>query len=223
MRRFISGVVWLMRTGAPWRDVPERYGAWNSIYQRYARWCDRGIWAALFTYFAQDPDLEWLIPDSTIIRAHPSAAGAPQRRGGQKSQALGRSKGGFSTKLHILVDGLGNPLDFVLTGGQRHDKTQGTVLLQGFKGAYVIADKAYDSDDLLTFIREEVGAIPVIPPRRNRKTPRDYDKELYKARYLVECFINKIKWQRRLFVRYEKLDSRYLGFLSFVSALIWLR
>lgn len=132
-------------------------------------------------------------------------------------------KGGFSTKLHILVDGLGNPLDFVLTAGQRHDKTQGTVLLQGVKGDYVIADKAYDSDDLLAFIREEVGAIPVIPPRHNRTPPRNYDKELYKARYLVECFINKIKGRRRLFVRYEKLDSRYLGFLYFAAALLWLQ
>lgn len=220
---FMAGVFWIMRTGAPWRDLPERYGQWNSIYQRYARWCDRGLWAELFAYFAQDPDLEWLIPDSTIIRAHPCAAGAPKRRGGQEGQALGRSKGGFSTKIHILVDGLGNPLDFVLTGGQRHDKTQATVLLKGFKGDYVIADKAYDADDLIDLIVEQVGAIPVIPPRSNRTELRDYDTYLYKARYLVECFINKIKWRRRLFVRYEKLDSRYLGFLYFASALIWIR
>lgn len=222
-RRFLDGVFWVMRTGAPWRDVPERYGNWNSIYQRYGRWCDREIWAELFAYFSDDPDLEWLIPDSTIVRAHPCAAGAPKRRGGQESQAFGKSKGGFSTKIHILVDGLGNPLDFVLTGGQRHDKTQGTRLLQGFKGDYVIADKAYDSDDLIAFILDDVGAEPVIPPRSNRTHPRDYDPYLYKARHLVECFINKIKWRRRLFVRYEKLDCRFLGFLYFASALIWMQ
>lgn len=87
----------------------------------------------------------------------------------------------------------------------------------------MIADKAYDSDDLIAFIHEEIGAIPVIPPRNNRTKPRDYDKYLYKARHLVECFINKIKWRRRLFVRYEKLDTHYLGFLFFASALIWIR
>jgi len=222
-RRFLEGVFWVLRTGAPWRDVPERYGKWYSIYQRFARWCDRGIWAEMFAYFSKDADLEWLIPDGTIIRAHPCAAGAPATRGGQQSQALGRSKGGFSTKIHILVDGLGNPLDFVLTPGQRHDKTQGAVLLKGYKGDYVIADKAYDSDDLLDFIVSEVEAIPVIPPRSNRTEQRDYDKHLYKARYLVECFINKIKWYRRLFSRFEKLDCRYLGFLFFASTLIWLR
>lgn len=212
-----------MRTGAPWRDVPERYGKWNSIYQRFGRWCDRGIWSDMFDYFAQDADLEWLIPDGTIIRAHPCAAGAPAKRVGQDSQALGRSKGGFSSKIHALVDGLGNPLDFVLTGGERHDVTQGTVLLQGYKGDYVIADKAYDSDALRKFIVDEVEAIPVIPPRSNRTEPLDYDKYLYKARHVVECFFNQIKWRRRLFSRFEKLDNRYLGFLFFASTLIWIK
>lgn len=177
----------------------------------------------MFDYFSQDADLEWLIPDGTIIRAHPCAAGAPAKRGGQESQALGRSTGGFTSKIHALVDGLGNPLDFVLTGGQRHDVTQGPALLQGFKGDYVIADKAYDSDDLRAFIVTRVGAVPVIPPRSNRLEPLDYDKHLYKARYLVECFFNKIKWRRRLFSRFEKLDSRYLGFLFFASTLIWMQ
>lgn len=86
----------------------------------------------------------------------------------------------------------------------------------------MIADKGYDSHDLLELIRA-TGAIPVIPARKNRTQPRHYDAHLYKERHLVECFINKIKWYRRIFVRYEKLASRYLSFLFLVSALIWLR
>ncbi len=122
----------------------------------------------------------------------------------------------------MLVDALGNPLTFVLTPGQRHDCTQAAHLLQAVCCDYVIADKGYDSDALLQLIAEQ-QAIPVIPAKKNRSQSRDYDKHLYKERHLVECFFNKIKWFRRIFARFDKLDSRYLGFLSFVSTLLWLR
>jgi transposase len=145
-----------------------------------------------------------------------------QKNGGQEVQALGRSRGGFSTKFHLVVDALGNPLDFVLTAGQAHDKPQAKTLLTGYRADYVIADKGYDADELLEFIAE-MGAIAVIPARKNRTQPRDYDRHLYKARHLVECCINKLKWFRRIFSRFDKLDRSYLSFLSFAAALIWLR
>ena len=87
---------------------------------------------------------------------------------------------------------------------------------------HVIADKAYDSQEFLQSIIDR-GAIPVIPPRSNRKELHSYDKYLYRERHLVECFIGKFKHYRRIFSRFEKLDRSYLGFLHFVGALIWLR
>lgn len=122
------------------------------------------------------------------------------------------------------MDGLGNPLRFLLTGGQRHDSTQAAALVTDYDEAVerVLADKSYDFDDFLQLIAT-LGAEAVIPPRANRTEQREYDKHWYKERHLVECFINKIKHYRRLFSRYEKLAKRYLGFLSFVGALIWLR
>lgn len=122
----------------------------------------------------------------------------------------------------MSVDALGNPLRFTLTGGQCHDVTQAEALLVGLRGDYVLADRGYDADDFITFIIEQ-GSIPVIPSRKRRKHPRDYDTWVYRERALVECFINKIKHFRRIFSRFEKLASRYLGFLNFAAILIWLR
>ena len=122
----------------------------------------------------------------------------------------------------MSVDALGNPLQFQLTAGQVHDITQAEALLLSAPVEYVIADKGYDAETFVQVIRER-GAVPVIPSRSNRKKPREYDAHLYKERHLVECFINKIKHYRRIFSRYDKLAATYLGFLHFVSALIWLR
>ena len=145
-----------------------------------------------------------------------------KKNGGQESQALGRSRGGFSTKIHIAVDALGNPLRFILTAGQCHDGPQAKSLIEGYAAQVLLADKGYDDAKLIEVV-EAKGMQAVIPPRSNRKEQREYDKHLYKERHLVECFINKIKHYRRVFSRFEKLSQNFLGFLSFVSALIWLR
>src|SRR5512144_412655 len=138
------------------------------------------------------------------------------------AEALGRSRGGFSTKLQALTDALGNPLEFVLTGGQAADIRQAEALLPDEPVDAVVADKSYDADAFVATVTAR-GAVAVIPPRKNRQQLREYDRYIYKERHLIECFFGKIKHYRRIFSRFEKTARNYMGFLRFVAALVWLR
>jgi len=120
-----------------------------------------------------------------------------------------------------MVDALGYPLDFILTGGQAADITQSYILIDGVKATYALMDKAYVVDKLIEQLKHQ-GIIPVIPPKANRKEPREYDKHIYKERCLVECFIGKLKQFRRVFSRFEKWAKNYMHFVRFAAALIWL-
>lgn len=214
-RRFITGVLWIARSGAAWRDLPERFGPWGTVYQRFNRWSQKGLWQRIFEAM-QDPDLEWLMVDSTSVRAHQQAAG---QKSTPESEALGCS--GFSTKLHLAVDALGNPLGFTLTPGQRSDFTQAEALVSPHDAEAVLADKGYDSDKFVAFIEAREAKV-VIPSRKNRKEQREIDENLYKDRNKVERFINRIKYYRRIATRYDKTARNYLSFVYLASTMIWL-
>jgi len=209
LRNFIEAIYYISRAGCAWRLLPSSYGLWRSHHKRFKQWCEKNIWKQIFESVQVEPDLEYLMIDSSIIRAHASSAG--YGKNSQEKEALGRSKGGFTTKIHAAVDALGNPLSFTLTGGQRHDITQAELLIKDFSGQYLMADKGYDSN---TFVRNIAlkGFIPVIPSRKNRKQPRIYDDFLYQDRNRIECFFGKIKHFRRIATRYDKCANSYLSF-----------
>ena len=135
---------------------------------------------------------------------------------------MGRSRGGFGTKVHVGVNGLGLPVKLVLTPGQAADVKQAEELMKGVPAEVVIGDKGYDSDQVVAAIQAK-GAEAVIPPKKNRKVQREYDCDRYKDRNLVERFFGKVKQYRRVATRYEKTAQNFLGFLHLVAIMVLLR
>lgn len=128
----------------------------------------------------------------------------------------------MSTKIHAQCDALGNPTGFHLTQGQAHDLEGADVFLEDLDAQALLADKAFDADERVLEKLEKRGVEAVIPPKSNRKAPREYDKELYKARHLIENFFAKLKQYRAIATRYDKLDNSFLGGIYLASIVIWL-
>ena len=166
-RLFINGVLWVLRSGAHWSDLPERYGKYKTVHKRFTRWARAGVWEGIFALLARDRDNEYLMIDSSIVRAHAQAATG--QKGGACEQALGRSRGGLTSKWHIAVDTLGRPVRFILTSGNASDPKLAIPLLTDLPARHVLADKAYDTYPILDFV-EGIGAQPIIP-QRTRSPP----------------------------------------------------
>lgn len=128
----------------------------------------------------------------------------------------------MSTKIHALVDALGNPLAFLLTPGQAHDLAGADALLPQMAADTLLADKAFDADQRVIERLAAAGKTAVIPPKSNRKNPRTYDRELYKARHLIENFFCKLKQLRAIATRYDKTARNFLAAIYLAASAIWL-
>jgi transposase len=128
----------------------------------------------------------------------------------------------LTTKIHSLVDALGNPLAFLLTPGQAHDLEGADVLLPQMQANTLLGDKAFDADQRVIEPLLAAGKTPVIPSKSDRKAPRILDKELYKARHLIENFYCKLKQYRAIATRYDKTARNFLATIHLAAAVIWL-
>ncbi len=203
-RVMLNGMLWVARSGAQWRELPEAYGPWQSVYARFAKWRDNGVLEAIFHALSQDADMENLSIDSTSIKVHESANGG----GKTENKAVGRSRGGLNTKIYAIVDGFGNPVEILLSAGNDHDSVHAVELLKrvNIRGSNILGDRAYGAAAIRSYITES-GACYTIPPQSNVSYPWPVDRWLYKERHLVECFFQKIKWFRRIATRFSKRSS----------------
>jgi len=242
-RQVLNGILWKLRTGASWRDLPERYGPWRTCYDRFVRWRRDGTWDRLLTHAQAKSDaggeVVWEVGvDGTAVRAHQHAAGARKGGGGTGAstvadEALGRSRGGLTTKLHLACDGKGRPLSIVVTPGQRHESTQLEPLLDAIRvprprkrPAHLIADKGYSYGRCRRLLR-----IPhTIPERDDQRARRArhpgrkpaFDKEVYRRHNVVERCVNRLKQWRGVATRYEKRAANYRAMVVLASLMIWL-
>jgi transposase len=217
-RLFVDAVLYRYRTGIPWRDLPGRFGDWKIVHQRFGRWAKSGVFERIFKLLASDPDNEYMMIDATIVRAHQHSAGARKKNG---PQAIGRSRGGLTTKIHALVDALGNPVELMLTPGQAHDLACAQPLIDNADPQALIGDKGYDADRFVEILAER-RITPIIPPKANRKVTRPCDYALYCERNLIERFFNQLKHFRAIATRYDKLARNFLAGVQLAAAMILL-
>ncbi|MFJ6137395.1 IS5 family transposase [Kitasatospora sp. NPDC092286] len=253
-RRTLEAIAWKYRTCSPWRDLPDELGSFKTAHKRLLRWAVDGTWAKVFAVVlaAADAgdDIGWTVSvDSTVCRAHQHAAGARKKgdtgRGEPADHALGRSRGGLSTKVHLACDSNARPLAVVLTAGQAGDAPAFTAVMAAIRvprtgpgrprtrPQVVLADRAYSSRAIRAHLRNRhIRAVIPQPAdqvhHRQRRGPHGgrppaFDPESYKERNTVERCINRFKQWRGLAMRTDKLAIAYQAALHLAAILIWVR
>jgi transposase len=218
-RRVLNGIFWVLRSGAPWRDLPAAFGPYTTCYNRFIRWGRAGVWDQIMDALAETHDAAVQMIDTSIVRVHQHGACIA----GNNEQHMGRSRGGMTTKIHAVVDTNDLPVQLGLTTGEAHDNRLCSVLLNQLSPqTLLLADRGYDADWIRSLASEQ-GAWENIPPKRNRKETICFSPYLYRARNLVERFFNRIKQCRRIATRYDKLAANYLAFIKLASIRVWLR
>ena len=217
-RRTISGIIHVIKSGCRWRDCPAAYGPHTTVYNRFNRWSRRGFWRGMLTALAEAGWVaETAALDATYVKAHRSAHGGQR---GAKAQAIGTSRGGQTTKVHIVTDVVGRPAVIHLTPGNASDIRTAPELLARVPGRLrrLVADRGYDADELRRDLRS-AGATPVIPGRRTRKRRIRYDKTRYRDRWRIEAAFCRLKDFRRIATRYDKLAANFASAVALVAVI----
>ncbi|MFI1067586.1 IS5 family transposase [Streptomyces spororaveus] len=253
-RRTLEAIAWKYRTCSPWRDLPKELGSFQTAHKRLIRWAVDGTWerilAALLAAADADADIGWTVSvDSTVCRAHQHAAGARKKGLQAKAEpddhALGRSRGGLTTKVHLASDGHARPLALRVTAGQAGDAPAFEMVMTAIRVPrsgtgrprtrpdIVLADRACSSRAIRSHLRRR-GIRAVIPQpsdqvgHRLRRgsaggRPPTFDAASYKQRNAVERCINRLKQWRGLAMRTDKLAVAYQAALHVAAILIWAR
>ncbi|MFC3428609.1 MULTISPECIES: IS5 family transposase [Sphingobium] len=215
-RLFMEAVLWIVRTGSPWRDLPAMFGNWSTAFRRFRDWREADIFKRIFDVLSEEPDMEYAMVDATIVKVHRHGQGA---KGGPQGQAIGRSKGGMTTKILALTDALGNLVRFELLPGNRYDTIGVAPLIDGIEFGALLGDKAFDSNWIVQDL-DQRGAKVVISQHPGRAQKLKIDVEMYKWRHLIENFFSKLKEFKRIAMRACKTDQSFSAMIYLAAAII---
>ena len=216
----VEAMVYVLRIGCPWRDLPADYGPWSSVYTRWRRWCRSGLWHRMLAVLARQAKGTLRFLDASHIKVHQDGSNPA---GGQQNQAIGRTKGGLNTKLSAWVDGQGRAVSLSLAPGQHADVSVAQSSARPkLRGTLTVADKGYDSDWFRSQLRRW-GSRACIPPRCNRRLPATWHRGYYRHRHKVENLFQRLKRYRRVGTRYDKCNLYFLGFVQLAAILDWLK
>lgn len=186
----LNAVLYIAENGCKWRGLPKRFGNWHTIYTRLSRWAKKGVLERVFDELQRAQlvriKVEAVSMDSTIVKVHPDGTGALKKNG---PQAIGKSRGGWTTKIHMVAADARTAMTFALSPGPAHDAREGRELLYQIplplEPLALLMDKAYEGDEMRQ-LAMTLGYTPIVPPKENRIKPWQYDKALYKRRNEVE-------------------------------------
>ena len=202
LRRFVAAVLWILRTGAPWRDLPDTLGHWPSVYHRFRRWCVRGWWELIFEHLRPALPADGLVlADSTTCKAHRSASGAA--RSTAEAEALGKSRGGIGSKIHVCTDGIGRILRLIDSPGHHSDLRYARALMVDIPATDAALDRGYVSTKLHADLASR-GCTVHTPPKRGMLNPPPWDKTIYAQRHHIENLFSRLKDQARIALRRDK-------------------
>jgi transposase len=222
LEKVVLALLYLVRAGCPWRDLPYDGTRWRTVYGYFAQWRDQGVWRSIFKALTKRSLGPMFCVDSTYVRVNHSGANP---RGGQLPQAMGPSRGGLTSKIHAIVDRNGRPVVLELSAGNLADSLKAPDLFKQIDPAScstMVGDKGYDSDALRIELYE-LGIFPCLAATAWRNETRPFHKGYYRHRHRVENFFCSLKKHRRVATRYDKLATSFLAFVHIASILHWIR
>ncbi|WP_135501424.1 IS5 family transposase [Roseovarius aestuariivivens] len=220
-RRVLSGIIFINRNGLCWRDAPEVCGPHKTLYSRWKRWGEKGIFARMMVGLAAEHGEEKTVMiDTTYLKAHRAATCMAATKGG-RGRLVGRTKGGMNTKLHALCGSQGRPLSLFVTAGQVSNYIGARALLSSQpKFDWLLGDRDYDAD----WFREALKNNSIracIPGRKQRKTTVKYDERRYKRRNRIEIMFGRLKHWPRVATRYDRCPEVFLSATALAATVIY--